>query len=96
MALQPTPASYSVCITGSLPAGMKLPMHDADHLPPPYAKLKNMWSYNSTPSYAFMVYEAMTLPLHLSYNILPKSALHHETKLMLVQNNVTDFFRTLH
>jgi hypothetical protein len=40
--------SYLMGIGGSFPRG------DADHSPPPSAKVNKMWIYTSTPPYAFM------------------------------------------
>jgi hypothetical protein len=34
--------------------GVRRPGREADHSPPSSAKLKNAWSYTSTPQYAFM------------------------------------------
>jgi hypothetical protein len=36
--------------------GVKRPEREADHLPPFSAKVKNMWSYTSTPQYFFMAW----------------------------------------
>jgi len=42
--------------TGALSPGVKLPGRETDHSATPSAKDKNAWSYNSTPSYVFMVW----------------------------------------
>jgi len=47
------PASFQ-WVSGALSLGVKLPGHEADHSPPSGAKVKNSWSYTSTPRYAFM------------------------------------------
>jgi hypothetical protein len=39
---------------GALSLVVKLPGREADHSPPSGAKVKNSWSYTSTPRYAFM------------------------------------------
>jgi hypothetical protein len=44
------PASYPMGTRGSLPGG------EADHSPPSGAKVKNTWSYTSTPQYAFVAW----------------------------------------
>jgi hypothetical protein len=41
---------------GALSLGIKQPVREADHLPPSSAKVKNAWSYNSTPKYVFMAW----------------------------------------
>jgi hypothetical protein len=38
---------------GSFP-GDKAAGREADHLPPPSAEVKNVWSYNSTPQHNFI------------------------------------------
>jgi hypothetical protein len=38
-----------------LPLEVQWVRHEADHSPPSWAKVKNEWSYNSLPPYAFMV-----------------------------------------
>jgi hypothetical protein len=40
---------------GALSLVIKQPGHEADHLPPSSAEVKNFWSYTSTPQYIFMV-----------------------------------------
>jgi hypothetical protein len=35
-------------VPGVLPLGVKWPGHEADHLPPSNAKVKNVWSFTST------------------------------------------------
>jgi hypothetical protein len=41
---------------GVLSFGVKQPGHDADYSPPTSAKVKNAWSYTSTPQYVFMAW----------------------------------------
>jgi hypothetical protein len=41
-------------VPGPLSLAVKRPRREADHSPPSSAKVKNAWSYNSTPQYAFM------------------------------------------
>jgi len=36
-------------VSGALPLGVKQPGCEADHSPPSIAKVKNVWSYTSTP-----------------------------------------------
>jgi hypothetical protein len=36
-------------VSRALPLGVKWPGHEADHSPPSSAKVKNAWSYTSTP-----------------------------------------------
>jgi hypothetical protein len=38
----------------ALPPGIKWRGHEPDHSPPYSAKVKNKWSYTSTPPYVFM------------------------------------------
>jgi hypothetical protein len=45
----------SVCISGMI-LGIKWPGHEADQSSPSSAKVKNAWSYTSTPQYVFMVW----------------------------------------
>jgi len=40
-------------VPGALFPGVKRPGHEADHSPPPSAKVKNAWSYTSTPTVRF-------------------------------------------
>jgi hypothetical protein len=49
------PASYPMGTTGSFPGG-KAARHEADHSPPSSAKVKNAWSYTSTPQYVLMAW----------------------------------------
>jgi hypothetical protein len=44
------------CVPGALSPGVKLQGREADHSPPASAEVKKMWSYTSTPPYAFMAY----------------------------------------
>jgi hypothetical protein len=39
-------------VLGTLSPGVKQPVHEADHSPPTYAEVKQMWIYISTPPYA--------------------------------------------
>jgi hypothetical protein len=48
MALGPTQPPIQ-WVLGDLSLGVKQPVHEADHSPPSSAKVKNVWSYNSTP-----------------------------------------------
>jgi hypothetical protein len=41
-------------VPGSIYQGVKRPGHEADHTPPSSAKVKNVWSYTSTPLSVFM------------------------------------------
>jgi hypothetical protein len=43
-------------IPGALSLGVKRPGREVDHLPSSSAEVKNAWSYNSTPQYAFMAW----------------------------------------
>jgi hypothetical protein len=42
------PTSYPMDTGGALTPGVKWPGHEVDHLLPPSAKVKNVWSYTST------------------------------------------------
>jgi hypothetical protein len=42
--------------------GGERPGHVADHSPSSRVEVKNRWSYNSTPPYAFMLWTEKTLP----------------------------------
>jgi hypothetical protein len=54
-ALEPTqPPNQQVL--GAFTPGVKWPGHEADHSLLSGAKVKNIWSYTSTPQYTFMVY----------------------------------------
>jgi hypothetical protein len=46
---------------------MKRQRHEADHLPPFTAKVKNEWSYTSTPPHDFMTCTRISLYYALSY-----------------------------
>jgi hypothetical protein len=48
MALGPTQPLIQ-WVPGALSLGVKWPGHEADHSPSPSAKVKNEWSYTSTP-----------------------------------------------
>jgi hypothetical protein len=41
---------------GALSLWVKQAGHEADHSPPSRAKVKNAWSYTTTPQYAFMAW----------------------------------------
>jgi hypothetical protein len=43
-------------ILGDLSLGVKRPGREADHSPPSSAKVKNAWSYASTPLYILMAW----------------------------------------
>jgi hypothetical protein len=43
------------CVPGDISLVVKWPESEADHSPPYNVKSKDEWSYNSTPSLAFMV-----------------------------------------
>jgi hypothetical protein len=43
-------------VRGALSLGVKQSGREADHSPSPSAEVKNAWSYNSTPQYAFMAW----------------------------------------
>jgi hypothetical protein len=43
-------------VPGTLSLGVKWLGHEADHSPPSSAKVKNAWSYTSTPQYVFMAW----------------------------------------
>jgi len=48
--LAPMPTQPSVhWLLGELKQGVKWPGHEADHLPPSSAEVKNAWNYTSTP-----------------------------------------------
>jgi hypothetical protein len=49
------PTSYQIGTRGSSPRD-KWPGYEADHSPPPSAKVKNTRNYTSTPPYVFMVW----------------------------------------
>jgi hypothetical protein len=53
LALGPTQLPIQL-VPGALSLGVKWPELEADHSPPSIAEVKNMWSYTSTPHYAFM------------------------------------------
>jgi len=53
MALGPTQLPIQL-VPGTLPLGAKCPGREADHSPASSAEIKNVWSYTSTPQYAFM------------------------------------------
>jgi hypothetical protein len=44
------------CVSGILIPEVKWLGHEADHLPPSSSEIKNVWSYTSTPQYAFMAW----------------------------------------
>jgi len=43
-------------VPGALSPGVKQLEPEAEHSPPSSAKIKNEWSYTSTPPYVFMVW----------------------------------------
>jgi hypothetical protein len=55
-------------VPGALSLGVKRPRGEAEHSPPSSAEVKNAWSYNFTPQYAFMAWclvkhrDTFTLP----------------------------------
>jgi hypothetical protein len=46
----------SLWVPGVLSPWVKRPGHEANHLPPSSAEVKNTWSYTSTPLYVFMAW----------------------------------------
>jgi hypothetical protein len=51
------PASYPMGNRGSFPGeGVKRLEHEADHSPPSSSKVKNEWSYTSTPQYGLLAW----------------------------------------
>jgi len=74
------PASYLVSNGGFLPGCTKLPVHDAYHLAPSCAKMKNVWSYSSAPSYAFTAHKAILYLYTYKTTYCTKSASCHEKK----------------
>jgi hypothetical protein len=58
------PASYPLG-TGALSQGVKWLGNEADHSPPSSAKVKNAWSYTSTPPYIFMAWCLVKYRIHL-------------------------------
>jgi hypothetical protein len=58
------PASYPVG-TGVFSPEVKWLGHEADHLPPSSAKVKNAWSYTSIPPYFFMGWCLIKHKIHL-------------------------------
>jgi hypothetical protein len=43
-------------VPGALSLGVKRPGREANHSPPSSAEVKNVWTYTSTPPYAFMAW----------------------------------------
>jgi hypothetical protein len=43
-------------VAGALSLGLKWSGHEADHSSPSNAQVKNVWTYTSTPQYAFMAW----------------------------------------
>ena len=58
---RPEAAKPSIIWVPEFLPGIKWPGNEDDHSPLPGAKVKNKWSYNSTPPYAFMVRTRTTL-----------------------------------
>jgi hypothetical protein len=65
-------------VPGVLSLGVSRPGCEADHSPPSSAEVKNAWSYNFTPQYAFMAWYPIkkstgtTLPLPVIYYFLSR------------------------
>jgi hypothetical protein len=59
-------------VSGALSLRVKQLGHEADHLPPSSAEVKNVWSYTSTPQYAFIVLCPVKnkLPLNISIDVI--------------------------
>jgi len=60
LAIGDHPASYPVGTRGHLSPAVERSQHEADHSSPCSAEVKDVWSYTSTPTYAFMVYDNTT------------------------------------
>jgi hypothetical protein len=71
------------CVLRAFSLGIKWLRHEADHLLPSSAKVKNVWCYISTPSYIFMVLclikQGITFTLYRS----PRLFLYHIQSLFL-------------
>jgi hypothetical protein len=52
---------------------VKQPGHEADHSPPSSAKVKNMWSYTSTPQYNLMAWCLIKQWMHLHGIVLSQA-----------------------
>lgn len=63
------PALYS-CYLRVLSARIKRPNCGAEHSSPTSTKIKNKWSYTSTPTYAFLACTWTSLPYHLNITLL--------------------------
>jgi hypothetical protein len=46
----------------ALSVGVEWPRHEADHVPPHNARVKNEWNYTATYPYAFVMYRGAALP----------------------------------
>jgi hypothetical protein len=87
--IQAGSGAHPVGTRGFLPARIKLPVHDAYQLAPSCAKMKNVWSYSSTPSYAFTAYKAILYLYTFKTTYCTKSASCHEKKRNLHVYNIT-------
>jgi hypothetical protein len=58
------------CYLRVFKAGIKRPNCGAEHSSPTSTKIRNKWSYTSTPTYAFLVRTRTSLPYHLSITLL--------------------------
>jgi hypothetical protein len=63
-------------VPGALSLGVKRPGREADHSPPSSAKVKNEWSYTSTPQYALMA--LCSVKAQLKYHINFQTDVHNE------------------
>jgi hypothetical protein len=59
-------------VSGDLSLGIKRPRREAEHSPPSSAEIKNKWSYNSTPQYAFTVWCSVIAQGHIYLYIVNK------------------------
>jgi len=59
------PASYAIGTQSSFQGAVQL-RHEANHSPPPRAKIMKERSYISTSAYTFMAYTETILPSHFT------------------------------
>ena len=81
LVLQVHPSS-SQCVLRAPSKEKKHLRHEADHLTLSTTKIKNEWSYTSTPPYTFMVYTGTTLSLRYLSSLQVFSCTIFPTKYM--------------
>jgi hypothetical protein len=82
LALAPTQSPIK-WVLGALSQKVKQPGHEADHSPPFSAKVKNVWSYNSTLPYIFTTWCSLIKHFNYTESKVPSFCSHDDNGTVL-------------